>query len=290
MQINNPIFIVGSGRSGTTILHNLIAGHEDLAWFSNYSNTFPRMPRLAKLNNIYKNVNISKKYRKNRYFPCPSEGYKLWDTFHTLNGKRDYGSSPPFTENDVKNADVNLMKKTILDHIKYSGSPRFVNKNTRNSRRIKYLNSIFPDSNFIHIIRDGRAVVNSIINIEWWNRLELWYEDGKTVSELILEGKDEIKLAAKGWKLEVLRTMEDLKKIQKKQYIEIKYENLMTKPNEILRKIMSFLNLDDNEDFIKHVDSFNIKNMNYKYKEQLSEQKVKIIEEEINPLLKKFNY
>lgn len=41
------------------------------------------------------------------------------------------------------------------------GKRRFVNKNPQNSLRIRYLRRIFPDAMFIHLIRDGRAVVLS---------------------------------------------------------------------------------------------------------------------------------
>ena len=34
--------------------------------------------------------------------------------------------------------------------------------------RIGYLNEIFSDAKFIHILRDGRAVANSLINVEFW--------------------------------------------------------------------------------------------------------------------------
>ena len=139
MEIINPIFIVGSGRSGTTLLYNLIAGHIDLGWFSNYTNKYPKIPQLAKLNKLYKNLEISRNFRKIKGFPLPSEGYRIWDYFHPVNGGFDKGSSPPFDESDVENADIDLMKKTIIKHLKASGSYRFVNKNTRNTRRMLYL-------------------------------------------------------------------------------------------------------------------------------------------------------
>ena len=43
------------------------------------------------------------------------------------------------------------------------GKARFVNKHPRNSVRIDYLRRVFPDARFIHVIRDGRAVVSSIV-------------------------------------------------------------------------------------------------------------------------------
>ncbi len=42
-----------------------------------------------------------------------------------------------------------------------SGKRRFVNKHPQNSLRIRFLRRIFPNALFIHVIRDGRAVVRS---------------------------------------------------------------------------------------------------------------------------------
>jgi len=34
--------------------------------------------------------------------------------------------------------------------------------------RIGFLRESFSDAKFIHIRRDGRAVINSMINVDWW--------------------------------------------------------------------------------------------------------------------------
>src|SRR5213078_3203453 len=34
--------------------------------------------------------------------------------------------------------------------------------------RVGYLRAIFPDARFIHLIRDGRAVANSLIHTDFW--------------------------------------------------------------------------------------------------------------------------
>ena len=41
-----PLFIVGCGRSGTTIVYELLCEHPDLAWFSNYAERWPALPQL----------------------------------------------------------------------------------------------------------------------------------------------------------------------------------------------------------------------------------------------------
>ena len=52
MKIKKPIFIIGSGRSGTTILYRLLCLHPDLCWFSNYSNRFPYLPVLSSIQRL----------------------------------------------------------------------------------------------------------------------------------------------------------------------------------------------------------------------------------------------
>jgi glycosyltransferase involved in cell wall biosynthesis len=213
LKIRQPIFIVGCGRSGSTLLYNLMAGHKDLTWFSNYTDKYPNQPWISKFNYLFKDPTISKNFRDNQLFPfiIPSEAHDLWNLFHPL----EQGGDPPLFESDVKDANVVLMKKTILNHLKYSKCRRFVNKNTRNTHRSLYPYKIFPDALFIHIIRDGRAVTNSLLNVDFWRNLHLWYRDDfKTPTQLIQEGENEILLAAKLWKFEVQRMLLHSKKIE----------------------------------------------------------------------------
>jgi len=36
MKMNSPIFLIGMGRSGTTVLAEAISTHKDLGWISKY--------------------------------------------------------------------------------------------------------------------------------------------------------------------------------------------------------------------------------------------------------------
>jgi len=291
MIIQEPIFIIGSGRSGTTLFYNILAGHRDLAWFSNYTDRYPNKPWFAKFNALYKNITLSKKYRTWSLFPKPSEGFNIWNYFHPLSDIEDAGASSPLYEDDIKDTNIPLMKKIISKHIEYSNATRFLNKNTRNTRRSRYLKEIFHDCIFIHMIRDGRAVINSLLNVQWWNDLPLWYRnDFKTPSQLIKEGYNEILLAAKMWKNNVNRLLEDKKKIPKNQYHELRYEEFINDPHTCLKNILSFCNLKYYEDYEKFINSFNIINMDYKWKNEFTNDQIEMIEDEIGSLLKKLKY
>ena len=43
-NISKPVIFIGSGRSGTTIISEIVFSHEDLAWPSNYQEYFPSFP------------------------------------------------------------------------------------------------------------------------------------------------------------------------------------------------------------------------------------------------------
>ena len=43
-KIHKPIFIVGTGRCGSSIFHKLLSYHPQLAWTSGFCNHFPSMP------------------------------------------------------------------------------------------------------------------------------------------------------------------------------------------------------------------------------------------------------
>ena len=42
MKIEKPIFIIGTGRSGTTIFHDLLSKHKQLTWLSQLLTVFPK--------------------------------------------------------------------------------------------------------------------------------------------------------------------------------------------------------------------------------------------------------
>lgn len=52
-HIDQPIFIIGCPRSGTTVALEIMALHPQLAWVSNYINRFPNRLQLSSLNRIY---------------------------------------------------------------------------------------------------------------------------------------------------------------------------------------------------------------------------------------------
>ena len=53
--LEKPIILFGSGRSGTTIISEILFQHEDLAWHSNYQEIFPGIPQINYLRRLFDN-------------------------------------------------------------------------------------------------------------------------------------------------------------------------------------------------------------------------------------------
>lgn len=274
IQIEKPIFIVGSGRSGTTILYEILAWHKDLSWISNYSNRYyPHYAASIFMCNLYRS-NIAKKIMGDR-FPKPLEGYRLWDWCHPVENSPN---DQPLTEADVTTGIALRCRKMLTDHLRFSGKKRFLNKNTRNSRRIRYLNTIFPDAKFIHIIRDGTPVVaSSLINLKFWkNPWILKRDENYNTSK---DGNGNLVIAAQTWVEEVNRVLIDKEHLNRFQYFEIRYEDFTKFPVEIIKRVCDFCELNWTQEFEEFIKKKNIKNFNYRYKERLSDEQIRKIEE-----------
>lgn len=285
LEIDRPIFVVGCGRSGTTLFYNILGGHPDLAWFSNYTQKWPQLPQLALLSRLYTVEFLRHRFGKRQ--PHPVEGYPIWDFCKPVPDSPD---DPPLTEDDVLPEDIVRLRKMVKLHIRYQGKSRFINKNCRNGRRIRYLNKIFEDALFIHLIRDPRATIASLLRVNWWPDLRAWCKGHITPKEWSAQGQDPAMLAASLWFEEVQRILADKAVLGEDRYLEIHYEDFIARPKEVLSEVVSFSGLEWSSQFSKFVDSFALRNMNYKYKALFSQEQLAEIESLVAPLANCLGY
>ena len=132
-RLHNPVFIIGSARSGTTVLTELLSFHRDIA-------------DLSEANDVWDPTGYP-------WSESSRETPPLWidPIAHTQRWWRD--TEPRQQElRAIFGAYQTLLRKKV-----------FLNKTPLNTFRIPYLLKIFPDARFIHIIRDGRATVHSYV-------------------------------------------------------------------------------------------------------------------------------
>ena len=189
MEISRPIFIIGVPRSGTTLLYNLMAHHKDLAWFSQYdlskvfSKEFLHFYKLRKRLFDIREWSYGKRDIPNYevLFDVPIEFPQFWE--HYIG--QDWAD-----EKDVDDSSKKHLRETISQIIISKNKKRFLSKYPRNSVRIRYLNKVFPGSIFVNIVRDGRAVVASMLNRILWNHVSYFRNNTSNVNELTFAKMD----------------------------------------------------------------------------------------------------
>jgi hypothetical protein len=284
--IKKPIFIVGAGRSGTTVFYNLFSTHPEVCWFSNYSDRFVNLNLMPFLHRIFYLSfvgTMAKKgiISKRKLCIKPTEGGRIYHDYcgfkHTIKT----------TENDLNVEIEKKFKDLIKRHLSLTGKKRFLNKQTANNQRIRLIDKMFNDAYYIHIIRDGRAVANSLLNGSWLNETDIWWL-GEKASEWENKGKHLIELCGLHWKRVVEEILEN-KSLFEDRYIEARYEEFILDVRGTMERITNFCELSKSESFSKLLPQ-TLPNMNYKWKDDLTKEQRDILDKTLKPFLTQLGY
>ena len=164
VQIDRPIFIIGTGRSGTTFLFHIMRRHPQLAWLCQYR-TQIGLSRYDRIVCSLKRIPLlgHSAFRVLRRPRALIEPYAFWQRYMP-------GFNRPcrdLTADDQCLMNVTGVRKAISEQIAEMRKPRFMAKYTGWSR-IGLMQQVFPGARFINVIRDGRAVAWSLLNVPWW--------------------------------------------------------------------------------------------------------------------------
>ena len=284
------------------MLFEVFSRHEALGWPSAYTEWFPRSPWLNAVRRVLDNRLIHLAGRKggphnrtmvgNRLLPQPAEAYGFWD----LNATKDFSRSF-LLERTAARESVMRTRAAVRKLLKWQGRPRFAAKITGPSR-IRFLDSIFPDARFVHVVRDGRAAVHSVLNVDFWREKggfeQPFWTGGLSQEDLRLwqaDSKEPGALAALQWKriLEVARL--ESASIEPTRYQEIRYEDFVESPHASLSKLYEFCDLDDSPASHKSLeDGPVLRNFNDRYRADFSDSYVEKLSDLMQPMLSDFGY
>jgi hypothetical protein len=228
----------------------------------------------------------------NRLLPQPAEAYGFWD----LNATKDFSRSF-LLERTAARESVMRTRDAVRKLLKWQGRPRFAAKITGPSR-IRFLDSIFPDARFVHVVRDGRAAVHSVLNVDFWREKggfeQPFWTGGLSQEDLRLwqaNSKEPGVLAALQWKriLEVARL--ESASIEPIRYQEIRYEDFVESPHASLSKLYEFCDLDDSPASHKSLeDGPGLRNFNDRYRADFSDSYLEKLSDLMQPMLREFGY
>lgn len=243
VEIDRPIFIIGTGRCGSSLLYRMMSYHPDVAWISHFTSYLPGGGYWAAVAKVHDLPGLTGwlPSKPARWVPQATENYRL------LNEATDAVFTRPdvLTEDDVTPEAAERMRAMVRHHLAASGKDRFVMKHT-GFPRVRYLRAIFPDAKFVHVIRDGRAVAASLCKVDWWAGESAWGWGTLSVAqraEYEASGYHELILAGLYWKTLMGHLGEVPEQLPSEQLHVLRYDQLVADPATALREIVEFADL-----------------------------------------------
>lgn len=236
------IFMVGTGRCGSSLIHELFCKDDKVGFISNIDDRLAALNLKGRFNNALFRSYLGNFTRKGAVRFAPSEAYRLISRQVSpsyANSCRD------LYEKDAYLWLVERYKNFFYERIRLQKKGFFSHKYTGWSR-IGFFNRIFPDAKFIHVVRDGRAVANSFLQMPWWDGYkgpENWLYGNLSepyLSEWIRSGKSFVTLAGIAWKILIESYEESRVSLNDEQYLEVLYEDFLQDPIRIMRSMFEF--------------------------------------------------
>jgi hypothetical protein len=213
-----PFFIVGSSRSGSTLLRLMLASHSRIAI---PSETWYLTPLIEK-------------------FPCdrPLQKNEITDAVAVMTHHYTWPDMG-LDAAELRRRAANLSEVCLRDlveivyrwHMEVEGKSRWGDKTPAYIEIVPQLAALFGDAKFVHLIRDGRDVAKSFQKHGWHGP---WMH---------------------GYTREWLRAVELDRKLSRtllnERILRVRYEDLVLHPQATLRRICTFIDADFEEQMLQ---------------------------------------
>lgn len=287
-EIVKPIIIVGSGRCGSTLFHRLLANHEQVMWLSGFSLKFPDKPRWNRWAVTALDNPLMKRLFGDRV--RPGESYRFWDRYA-------YGFSEPCR--DLLRTDVSTrVKKQLRSAFAATLSPRRHRLLLKITGwcRLGYLNEVFPDARFIHMMRDGRAVASSLLHVGFWRG---WYGPQgwragllSAEDQALWESYDRsfAALAAIEWRIQMRALEAARQQLDPARFLEVKYESFCDQPMATFEQVLRFAELPSSPALEQAVKAAKIKSTSNRWRDDLAPNQQVILDDLLRDDLVRYGY
>ena len=288
-SITRPIIILGSGRCGSTVFHRLLAKHPRVMWLSGLCDRFPTRPVWNRRAVIAVSNPLLGRFLGSKI--QPGECYRFWD-------KHAYGFSEPcrdLVRTDVT-ARVRKQVRAVFEPMLTPKRNRLLIKVT-GWPRIGFLNEIFEDAKFIHIVRDGRAVASSLLHVDFWRgwmgpqswRAGLLSPEDQATWESY--DRSFVALAGLEWRIQ-MRAIETARRasLDPKLLLQVKYEELCSQPLETCRRVLEFAELPGSADFERQVRGAKIRSTSHRWRDDLTPGQQAVLDDLLHEDLVRYGY
>jgi len=245
-------FIVGTGRCGTNLLARMLGAH----------------PQLLSVAETHFISTLATKFAETDL--SPEDFWQILNEHYTSNGEYRWLDAHL---RDARTSDKEIFKTQFIQHCHDDActthKQRVIallsacyQKNTPDEKRYiidktpqyglhtKAISHLFPSSKFIHIIRDGRFVATSMAKHKGISRLiaaghpdELQNFSYQAALSHTAPLQITLEQAILYWQKIVSEIQKQATGLPASQYLEIRYEDLIVQPYQILRQVCDFLDL-----------------------------------------------
>ena len=240
-----PIFICGTGRSGTTILQLILARHSRI-FATRYEGRFIVSPGgLLELKRSllaapavgrFKELLLGEWYQKVYRKGTPQE---YVGGLHVDIGREELERLVADLDQWLAGALNGALRSMIEGFygplVQRKGKARWLEKTPTNLVYMPELYRLFPEAKFLHIIRDGRDVAVSIVRNFWP------IGDNPVVEQKFHKVPRTIRNAARFWRVYLEKGLELACQLPPEAYKEIRLEQLIAEPEATLRDICAFI-------------------------------------------------
>ena len=218
------LFVVGCGRSGTTVLRTVLEAHPALAVAHEGRFVAPLARRRAR-------------YER-------PEGFAVDAFVADMVQDRAVRTNLGFDEGDLRTALAGVggpvagypdaVRRVFAHYAARQGKDRYGDKMPGYVLRIPVLAALLPEARFVHIIRDGRDVA---------------------LSSRAVGGKGaDLVAAALNWRTRVSAGRADGGALAPGRYHEVRYEALVTQPEAVVRALCAFAGLPWDDTVLRHTE------------------------------------
>lgn len=230
-EIERPVFILGCGRSGTTIFGTALSHHRSITYLNE---------------------------RRDLWF----DAYPQTDVW-TADAVARQGRMH-LTADDADRRRSRRLRRLFYRETVRCARPFLVEKLPINNFRAEFIQAIFPDARFIHIHRNGLEVARSIQKMSeegrWfgagdykWQQLADYAGRRPQTAPLPALCEDFYHKGLLEWRLSTESAVGFLGTLAPGRYLEISYARLLEEPVATLRRVLDFLGVGDDAEVFEFV-------------------------------------
>jgi hypothetical protein len=302
-KINQPIFIIGNPRSGTTFLHRLLNKDKDSfismkTWEifiapsifgRKYIHTlspldkFLGQPIHQLLKRLEKKIQSNNPIHKIAFWQPEEDDYlflhiwsspRIWKLVGLTAELRYYTFFDQLMSKRAKSRILDFYKRCLQRHLHFhqAQDKHYLAKNPHFSPMVSSLNNKFPDAKFIYLVRNPLNVIPSFMSmtIEEWS-VTLGEYDLKKIKEHAFK-------MAKHWYDYPLKTLD---KLPKDQYHIVKLEDLSQNVSKTIKNIYQHFGLSLSPKYKKILAKETLRAREHKSKHDYSLEEMGVTKKEI---------